>query len=98
VAAPGSISTACDTSRCMRPNRSNGASILPPSKTEGSPNAFLAIDNALLKVLMVWKLAGKKMSRLFQEAQEGKSLGVGEAFGYISTINIINIFLTKLTH
>jgi hypothetical protein len=65
----------------MRPNRSNGASILPPSKIEESPNAFLAIDNVLLNVEMVWKLGGKKTSRLFQEAQGGKSLGMGEAFG-----------------
>lgn len=81
MGAPGSISTARDTSRYMRPNKSNGASILPPSKAVDSANAFLAIDNALLKAVMVWKLAGKKTSRLFQEAQEGKSLGMVEAFG-----------------
>ena len=69
------------TSRYIRPNRSNGTSILPPSKTDESPNAFLAIDKDLLKLLMVWKLAGKKTSQLFQGAQEGKSLGMGESFG-----------------
>jgi hypothetical protein len=65
----------------MRPNRSNGASILPPSKIDESPNVFLAVDNALLKAVTVWKLAGKKTSRLFQEAQGGKSLGIGEGLG-----------------
>ena len=53
MGAPGSISTARDTSRYMSPNKSNGASILPPLNILESPNAFFAIDNALLKAVVV---------------------------------------------
>ena len=70
---------ALETSLYMRPMRSNGASIFAPP--EDSSNAFLAIKESFLKALMVWKLAGKNVSRLFQDAQEGKSSGIDEGFG-----------------
>jgi len=65
----------------MRPTKSNGASILPSSKVEESPNAVSAMDKALLKEADLWNVAGKYASRLFQEAQEGKSIGIGEGLG-----------------
>jgi hypothetical protein len=65
----------------MRPTRSNGASILPSSKVDKSPNKASAIDKLLLKAAALWKVAGKKTSLLFHEAQEGKLLGMGEGLG-----------------
>ena len=81
MGAPGSISTARETSLYVSPNRSNGASMVPSSRTEGLANNFLTIDSVFLNTPDAWKLAGKYTSRLFQDAQEGKSLGIRDGFG-----------------
>jgi hypothetical protein len=58
-AVPGSISIERDTSLYTRPKRSNGASILPPSKPSEFPRAVLKIDKTSLKEVAEWNLAGK---------------------------------------
>jgi hypothetical protein len=65
----------------MRPTKSNTVSILPSSKVEESPKAVLAIDKIFLKAAGLWKVAGRKFSRLVHEAQEGKSFGMAEGLG-----------------
>jgi hypothetical protein len=72
----------------MRPTKSKVASILPSSKVEESPNAFSAVDMILLKDAVLWKVSGRNISQLFQEAQDGKLGGIGEALGCKSNYEI----------
>ena len=81
LSPPGSISIARDTSRYIRPTRSKTASILPSSKVEESFKIFAAIDKVLLKMALLWKVARRNLSWLFQEAQGGKLVGIGEGLG-----------------
>jgi hypothetical protein len=88
----GSISMARQASLYMRPTNNNVESILPLLKMS-SLKPFLARARFLLKDFMVWKDSGKKTSWLFQEAQGGKSSGIGEAFGWnYKMVNIENEF------
>jgi len=92
VEPPGSISIARETSLYISPNSSKGPSILFPFESNDSSKDFLAIKKILLKELEEWKLGGKYESRLLHEAQEGNSLGMGEALGWnLKCLNIKHI-------